>query len=441
MRSRTRVAVAAGTAGALAAGLLLIGAIAGSPQGTPRDAAATTARDQGAPTDALSALITNAQATLSKNPSDYAAWGELGLLYVQQAKVTVDPSYYPKAEGALNRSLALNTKDNYQAMAGEAALQAGLHNFAAARSYALRGIAINGYDSTLYGALGDALTQLGRYSEAATAVQRMNDLKPGPPAFTRASYVFELRGDIANARGALKRAYDDAGDPSDKAFAAYYLGELDFNYGGHYADALSVLQPELAQDPTNSTLLQGQARAEAAMGSTDQAVRDYSAVVAAVPQPQYVLELGELYQSLGRTKEAETQYSLFRTEEDLFRANGVTLDVEPTLFEADHGSPSKALAYAVAGWKVRPFLEMADAYGWALYRNHRYAEALGWADRALASGWTNNALFRYHRGMIEAALGQRIKARRDLQSALTTSPKFNLLQAPIARRTLASLSA
>ncbi|GAC1440634.1 MAG: tetratricopeptide repeat protein [Mycobacteriales bacterium] len=440
MRRRTRIGLAALTAGALALALLLTGALAGSPGGTTDEASPGPAPAAGA-SGTLPSLIAGAQATLRKNPRDFAAWGNLGLLYVQQAKITVDPTYYPKAEGALKRSFALNTKDNYEAMAGEAALQSGLHNFEAARSYAKRGIAINGYESTLYGALGDALTQLGRYSEAAAAIQRMNDLKPGPPAFTRASYVFELRGDIPNARGALKRAYDDAVDPSDKAFAAYYLGELDFNYGGHYADALSVLQPELAQDPTNSTLLQGQARAEAAMGSTDQAVRDYSAVVAAVPQPQYVLELGELYQSLGRAKEADTQYSLFRTEEDLFRANGVTLDVEPTLFEADHGSPQKALEYAVAGWKVRPFLEMADAYGWALYRNHRYAEALQWSDRALRTGWTNNALFRYHRGMIQKELGHRAAARQDLHAALAGSPAFNLLQAPIARKALTSLTA
>jgi tetratricopeptide (TPR) repeat protein len=439
MRRRTRVVLGVVTAGALALGLLLTGAVAGSP-GVTTDVAGSAPAPATAAPDTLAPLIAAAQRTLRKQPHDYATWGNLGLLYVQQAKITVDPSYYPKAEESLKRSLALNTKDNFEAMAGEAALQSGLHNFEAARRWATRGLAINAYSATLYGALGDALTQLGRYHEAEVAIQRMNDLKPGPPAFTRASYVLELRGDAAGARAALQRAFDDSVSPSDRAFAAYYLSELSFNYGGRYADALSVLQPELARDPTNSTLLQGQARAEAALGSTEQAIRDYKTVVAAVPQPQYVLELGELYESLGRTKEAEAQYSLFRTEERLFSANGVALDVEPTLFEADHGSPAKALQYAAAGWKVRPFLEMADAYAWALYRNHRYAEALRWSDRALATGWSNNALFRYHRGMIEAKLGRRAAAREDLAAALHGNPAFNLLQAPVARRTLASLS-
>ncbi len=61
-------------------------------------------------------------------------------------------------------------------------------------------------------------------------------------------------------------------------------------------------------------------------------------MVSAVPQPQYVLELGELEQSQ-HNPDAARQYALFRTEEQLFTANGVTLDTEPTLFEADHGAP------------------------------------------------------------------------------------------------------
>jgi lipoprotein NlpI len=47
-----------------------------------------------------------------------------------------------------------------------------------------------------------------------------------------------------------------------------------------------------------------------------------------------------------------------------------------------------------------------------------------------------NALFAYHRGMIENALGQRTAARHDLSQALAIDPAFNPLQAPIARATL-----
>jgi Flp pilus assembly protein TadD len=81
---------------------------------------------------------------------------------------------------------------------------------------------------------------------------------------------------------------------------------------------------------------------------------------------------------------------------------------------------------------------MADAYAWALYTNKRYAEALRWSDRALATGWTN-ALFRFHRGMIEKSLSRRAAARADLQAALTLNPHFSPLKVPRARAALVGL--
>ena len=48
----------------------------------------------------------------------------------------------------------------------------------------------------------DALVELGRYDEAATALQRMVDLKPNLAAYARVSYFRELHGDLD---GALRR--------------------------------------------------------------------------------------------------------------------------------------------------------------------------------------------------------------------------------------------
>ena len=76
---------------------------------------------------------------MHRTPANYQAWATLGLDYVQQAKVTVNPAYYPKATGALAKSLRLHRGDNYVAMAGEAALNAAEHRFRAARGWALAG--------------------------------------------------------------------------------------------------------------------------------------------------------------------------------------------------------------------------------------------------------------------------------------------------------------
>jgi tetratricopeptide (TPR) repeat protein len=387
--------------------------------------------------DGLTRSIEMTQATLRSSPTDYRAWATLGLDYVQQAKVTVNPAYYPKATGALATSLRLHRAGNYVAMAGEAALHAAEHRFRAARRWAQRGLRINPDNATLYGALDDADTQLGHYGPAFAAVRRMNALQPGIPSFTRAEYVYELRGDIGSAQRILHTALAQADQPSDEAFIDYYLGELAFN-SGRFAAALRDNVAGLTADPTYYALLEGKAKAEAALGRDAAAVRDYLTVVSDVPQPEYVVEAGELLQSLGQTQQAQQEYALFGTENKLFESNGVTLDTDPTLFYADHGRPKLALHYGRIGIRIRPFIEMDDAYAWALHVNHRNRAALRYEHRAMRLG-TRNALFDFHAGMIERSLGRTGPASRHLHRALAINPAFNPLLAPVAHRVLSRL--
>src|SRR5205823_5542513 len=92
--------------------------------------------------DALTRNIEMSQAALRAAPEDYQSWATIGLDYVQQAKITINPAYYPKAKGALATSLRLHPAHNYVAMAGEAALNAAEHHFRAALRWAKRGLAI-----------------------------------------------------------------------------------------------------------------------------------------------------------------------------------------------------------------------------------------------------------------------------------------------------------
>ena len=66
------------------------------------------------------------------------------------------------------------------------------------------------------------------------------------------------------------------------------------------------------------------------------------------------------------------------------------------------------------------------------------AEALALADQALRLG-TPNALFHFHRGMIDQALGDTAAARQDLSRALAINPHFSTLHAPAATEALAGL--
>ncbi|WP_327338121.1 hypothetical protein OG384_20005 [Streptomyces sp. NBC_01324] len=436
-----RILVSAAVATVLAAALFLAGGLGLAPwpasQSAPSTPDADAARSPAAGADPLTADITTLQDRARRNPRDPVALGTLGLNYVQQAKITADPTYYPKAEAVLKRSLALDSTDNFAAMGGMAALEAARHNFAQGLGWAERAIAVNPYNATLYGTLADAYTQLGRYSEAADAVQKMVDLKPGTPSLARASYAAELRGDLTTARTDMQRALQSAGSPADQAFARYYLSEMAFNNGDAH-QALTDAEEGLRAVPEDAPLLQIRARAEAALGKNTEAVADLTRAGQRLPLPEYVLQLGELHQSLGRTKEADQQYGIFRAEQRLFAANGVTLDSDAALFEADHGDHAQALALARKSLKSRPFLDSQDALAWALHVNGQDEEALTASDKALALG-TRNALFHYHRGMIQQSLGNTDAARDDLTKALAINPHFNPLHAPLARAALKSL--
>ncbi|WP_051813402.1 lipopolysaccharide assembly protein LapB [Kitasatospora sp. MBT63] len=436
--NRRRRLLPAAVATALGVGLFLAGGLGLAPHGGSNQATTGSTDDDRAATGrGLDADILGLQAHLKAVPGDALAMASLGLAYVQQAKITADPSYYPKAEAVLTRSLEADPAENFTAMAGLAALDAARHDFTAALDWSQRAIAVNPDSSTLYGTLADAYTQLGRYPESFDAVQRMVDLKPGTPSLARASYTWELRGDPAAATANMKRALDDANTPADQAFARYHLSQLALD-NGDPTSALTHAQAGLRTAPGTASLLEARAKAEAALGDSPAAVADLEHAVGQVPQPEYVLELGELLQSLGRTAEAEQQYQVFRAEQKLFTDNGVALDTDAALFEADHGDPKAALAIAEQGLRTRPFLEMHDAYAWALHVNGRDREALAEADEALALGM-RNALFHYHRAMILRSLGRSADAYSELENALAINPAFHPLHTPAARAALAAL--
>jgi tetratricopeptide (TPR) repeat protein len=426
-----RSALAGGVV-AMAGALLILG----SP---PVKAPPTPVASDAPSTDPVARAIAGLQTDLRRTPGNAKGWSQLGLAYVQQARLTADPSYYPKAAGAFERSLTVQPRDNATALVGQATLAAARHDFPAALRLVNASLKLNDYSATAYGVKADALTELGRYDDAAAAVQRMLDLRPGVDAFARASYQRELRGDIAGAREAMQKAADDAASPADKAFSLYYLGELAWN-NGDQRGARRHYDAALAADPAYLPALTGQAKALAAAGQPTAALASYREAVQAQPQPAYVVELGELLEASGQRGAAKEQYDVVRATEQLFAASGANVDLELALFEADHGTAADALRYAQSAYRTRPdSILTEDAYGWALHRAGRDREALVQARRAQRLG-TRLPILRYHLGVIEAALGDKTPARRDLQAALALNPSFNPLQAPAARALLTRLA-
>lgn len=387
----------------------------------------------------LSGLISGLQQRLGDLPEDHSAWASLGTVYVQQAAVTGDPSYYAKADGALAESLQLKPEDNAAALTGQATLAAARHDFSQALRLGRESQRINAYSAANQAVLTDALQQLGDYGSARTELQTMLDLQPGVPSFTRASYTWELEGRLEPARDVLRQALDTATRPSDQAYCLFYLGELAWN-SGRLGAADRFYRQGLRQDPSYTVLLAGRAKVAAARGDVRSAVAHYEDVVRRLPVPTYLIAYAEFLRSIGRDEEAARQEAVIDATSDLFEAQGVSVDLEIALYDADRGRGAAALRSARAVWERQRSVEAADAYAWALHATGRDVRALRYADRAARLD-TQSALFAYHRGMIEKALGRRDAARGSLERALSFNPAFSPLLAPRAEAALASLEA
>lgn len=422
-------------AGALTvAALVLLGGARSAPE--PQAAAPVAAAGiERAPGGSMPAIIARLQDHLRERPRDAGGWASLGLAYVEQARLSADPSYYGKAAGVLDRSLRIQPGDNEPALTGRAALAAARHDFAGALRLADAALAVNGYAARALAVRVDALVELGRLDDAWGAVRQADARRPGIPIFTRYAYVLELRGEGAKADRVLSLAAE-SGTGADLAYVQTQRGELAWNQGRprtagrRFAEALRA-------DPSYLPAMDGQAKVRAARGDVASAIALRQTLVARAPLPGYAAALGELYATRGREERAREQYAIVAAWGRLARANGVATDLETALFEADHGNAAAALRSARAEWRRRHTPVVADALAWALHANGESAEALPYAQQATRHP---SALASYHRGMIEKSLGRRADARRSLAAALAANPHFSPLHAPRAEAALKDLS-
>ncbi|MGS2588230.1 tetratricopeptide repeat protein [Streptomyces hebeiensis] len=444
----------------------------------------------------LGALIRDREAHVRAHPEDARAWAVLGSAYVARGAARADSAYFPKAERALRRALdgpraagaagssgsagsagsagavgsvgsvdatekpagpngaaergedakprerggaggpaAVPAEALREGLAGLASLAGARHDYATAKRWGETLRARQPRLWTSYAVLVDAYTGLGDHRAAGRALDELTKLRSGAPVLLRTARVFRDRGWREDAEAKADEAAARAGSPAEKAAALRLLGELAWERGepavslAHYDAALATVHDEPAARA-------GRARALAALGRTAEAYTDYLGALDRLPSPEIMLELGELYDSERLDGDARTQYARLRAQAARARRDGVNEELVLARYEADHGDARSAVRRLRGEWDHgRRSLAVADALGWALYRAGETKEALAYAKRATGQG-TRSALYAYHRGEIERALGMRSAARLHLEEALRTNPHFSPLLAPRAREGL-----
>ncbi|MFF4095739.1 tetratricopeptide repeat protein [Streptomyces sp. NPDC001834] len=388
----------------------------------------------------LEALIEDRRERVERHPSDARAWAVLGTAYVEWAGRSADASYYVRAEQALKRSLRAgpDEKGSTTAQVGMARLADARHDFGAAKKWGEEVRARHPEEWAVYPALVEAYDGLGDAASSRAALRRFAALRPGVEALLLTARAHRNMGRAEDAVASARDAADRAQTPEQKVECLYLLGELAWGRG-EPQEAVAQYGAALRVDRDHRPSLAGRARAWAALGRADEARRGYEAALADPPRPEYLLELGELYESLGRHAEARDQYERLRTTLSRDQEQGVDHALLRGRFEAAHGEPTAAVALLTAEWaRSHRSAAVADALGWALHLSGDSKAALPYAQRAVAAG-AQDASYVSHLGAIERALKDYGAARRHLTESLRANPHFSPLEAPAARRALDAL--
>lgn len=418
---------------ALAAGYILMTAAETAPARARVEAAASMR-----PFGGVDADVANARALADDTPNDPEACSALGFAYLQQARETADPASYGRADEAFQKALDLDDA-SVNALIGMGTLALARHEFADALELGTRAMELNPTIPRVYGVIGDAQVELGRYEEAVASIQTMVDLRPDLASYSRVAYLREIHGDIEGAIDALELAVSAGGPTAENTeYVRVQLGHLHFARGD-LERAEQIYRESLARLPEYPLALGGLARILAAEGEYADAADLYRSASERIPLPEMIIALGETYEAAGDTERAADEYRLVEAMQLLLEANGVRSDLELAAFFAEHGDdPDRALALARDAYAHRPTIFAADVLAWSLYRTGQVAEAAQRADEALRLG-TRSSVMLYHAGVIAAAAGDTAIARERLEAALELNPRFSPLLADRTQSALAGL--
>jgi tetratricopeptide (TPR) repeat protein len=391
------------------------GVLPASAPFVPLDATGASATDR---------AIAGAQARLTTAPQDRRALLDLAQAFLQKVRETADPTLYAKAGGIL-RHLSRDEPDDVGVLVTQGALDLALHRFADARRVGLRAVRVVPDSAAARGVLVDADNELGRYDEAARETQAMVDLRPDLASLSRVSYARELRGDLPGAVEAMTAAAAAGGSAGGEnvAYVQVQLGNLLLT-NGDAAGAEASYEAAERSFPNFAAARAGRAAVLVARGDPGPAADLLDAVVRDQPLPQHAVARGDDLAAAGRAREAADAYGLVGVLERLFAANGVDVDLELALFDADHAAGAAALARARRGERARPSSFGHDVLAWNLYRTGRLAEAARESSQALSLG-SRDPLMRFHAAVIAMATGDRAGATTHLGVVLATNPSFS----------------
>ena len=303
------------------------------------------------------------------------------------------------------------------------------HQFKDALAVAQQAIAMNPYNSGVYGALVDANEEMGNYQEAVKDCDKMLQIRPDLRSYSRASYLRQIFGDNRGAIDAMIMAVQ-AGLPGLEAteWCRVNLGDLYLNTG-NIDSASIVFRTSLVYRPDYPAATMGMARVARAMKAYDSSLSCTKRAITIQSEVAYVSFLGDIYELKGdNAKAAEVRKDVINlleeAEKDQPKDALIKHNVSREMATAylNNNDLDKAMQYAATDLAMRPDnIDANELIAWIYYLKGDMANAKLHADKMLATN-TKNANTLYKAGIIYTHAGDAAKGTAMMQQAKAISP-------------------
>ncbi len=366
-------------------------------------------------------LYTRYKMAIQKDSNDDLSKIKLVELYINEARVTGNLSYYNQA--AMKVLMSLTDKKTvssdilYKALAYKATVYLSLHQFAEAKKVAEQAVQINPYDADIYGALVDANVELGLYNDAVTMCDKMMSIRPDIRSYSRASYIRQIFGDNQGAIAAMRMAVESGAQGMENTeWARVQLGDLYLNTG-HADTAKMLYESSLYARPNYPFAEMGMARMFSQQKQYDSAIVHCKKAIRVISESAFISYLGELYQQHGEIGKANDVHhdvlelmldSEKENQQEKYTQHNGNRELANAYLQV--GQLDEALTYARKDLAMRPDnIDANELMAWICFQKHDNTTAKIHIEKALATN-TQHAALLYKASLIYAACGDDLKA-------------------------------
>ena len=373
--------------------------------------------------------IDNLLAKIKKNPADTKPRIALANAYIAESRISGNTSYYDKAAmTAVNKVLEADAS-NFEALMLKSLLYLSQHHFADGLATAESAQKINPENAFVYGLLIDGNVEMGNYSAAVDAADRMVSIRPDLRSYSRIAYLREIHGDYPGAIDAMKMAITAGADGQESTeWCRVQLGKL-YEGTGDLKNALFEYQLSLAVRPGYAYALAGLARLASEEKKYDSAVFYYKQANAAINDYGIKENLAASYKLNGNTTASDSLYAVLIDEmsnnakkENDDASIGHYADREMAYVYLHTGNIAKALEHALAEYNRRPKnIDVNETMAWVYYNKKDYKKALTYIDPAFATH-SNNPSLVCIAGLIYMKNGDTGKGEQLIQAGMLNGP-------------------